>query len=114
MGRLATNVLWTFALGGKAQEAAASPPPLTESTFGGRVVKATAVTLGGMIGDGGLVDKIREVPDEYSTLPMRIRVHVGDTVIWDNRGVLHRAAPYDPDAPREMLRTTVLGDEPIQ
>ena len=39
---------------------------------------------------------------------------VGDTVIWDNRGVLHRAAPYDPDSPREMLRTAVLGDEPIQ
>ena len=39
---------------------------------------------------------------------------VGDTVIWDNRGVLHRAAPYDPHSPREMLRTTVLGDEPIQ
>jgi alpha-ketoglutarate-dependent taurine dioxygenase len=39
---------------------------------------------------------------------------VGDTVIWDNRGVLHRAAPYDPNSPREMLRTTVLGDEPIQ
>jgi alpha-ketoglutarate-dependent taurine dioxygenase len=39
---------------------------------------------------------------------------VGDTVIWDNRGVLHRAAPYDPSSPREMLRTTVLGDEPIQ
>jgi alpha-ketoglutarate-dependent taurine dioxygenase len=39
---------------------------------------------------------------------------VGDTVIWDNRGVLHRAAPYDSDSQREMLRTTVLGDEPIQ
>lgn len=39
---------------------------------------------------------------------------VGDTVIWDNNGVLHRAAPYDPDSPREMLRTTVLGNEPIQ
>jgi alpha-ketoglutarate-dependent taurine dioxygenase len=39
---------------------------------------------------------------------------VGDTVIWDNRGVLHRAVPYDPASPREMLRTTVLGDEPIQ
>ncbi|MGA7053421.1 MAG: TauD/TfdA family dioxygenase, partial [Mycobacterium sp.] len=39
---------------------------------------------------------------------------VGDTVIWDNRGVLHRAAPYDPNSAREMLRTTVLGDEPIQ
>jgi alpha-ketoglutarate-dependent sulfate ester dioxygenase len=39
---------------------------------------------------------------------------VGDTVVWDNRGVLHRAAPYDPSSTREMLRTTVLGDEPIQ
>lgn len=39
---------------------------------------------------------------------------VGDTVIWDNQGVLHRAAPYDPSSPREMLRTTVNGDEPIQ
>lgn len=42
------------------------------------------------------------------------RWSVGDTVIWDNNGVLHRAAPYDPDSPREMLRTTVLGHEPIQ
>ena len=47
-------------------------------------------------------------------LVYRHRWSVGDTVIWDNRGVLHRAAPYDPDSPREMLRTTVLGDEPIQ
>src|SRR6201992_2937102 len=39
---------------------------------------------------------------------------VGDTVIWDNRGVLHRAAPYDPEAAREMLRNTVLGDETIE
>lgn len=41
------------------------------------------------------------------------RWSVGDTVMWDNQGVLHRAAPYDPNSPREMLRTTVLGDEPI-
>ena len=39
---------------------------------------------------------------------------VGDTVIWDNRGVLHRVAPYDAASPREMFRTTVLGDEPIE
>jgi alpha-ketoglutarate-dependent sulfate ester dioxygenase len=38
---------------------------------------------------------------------------VGDTVIWDNRGVLHRATPYAMGSPREMLRTTVLGDEHI-
>jgi alpha-ketoglutarate-dependent taurine dioxygenase len=39
---------------------------------------------------------------------------VGDTVIWDNRGVLHRALPYDRDSPREMLRTSLVGDEPIE
>jgi alpha-ketoglutarate-dependent taurine dioxygenase len=52
-----------------------------------------------------------------ATRPERVYRHrwsVGDTVIWDNRGVLHRAVPYDPGSPWEMLRTTVLGDEPIQ
>ncbi|CAA0127753.1 Alpha-ketoglutarate-dependent 2,4-dichlorophenoxyacetate dioxygenase [Mycolicibacterium vanbaalenii] len=47
-------------------------------------------------------------------LVYRHRWSVGDMVIWDNRGVLHRAAPYAPDSPRLMLRTTVLGDEPIR
>jgi alpha-ketoglutarate-dependent sulfate ester dioxygenase len=28
--------------------------------------------------------------------------------------VLHRVEPYDFSSPREMLRTTLLGDEPIQ
>jgi alpha-ketoglutarate-dependent taurine dioxygenase len=54
---------------------------------------------------------------DRATTPERVYRHawsVGDTVIWDNRGVLHRAAPYDENSPREMLRTTVLGDEPIQ
>lgn len=54
---------------------------------------------------------------ERATQPELVYSHrwsVGDTVIWDNNGVLHRAAPYDPDSQREMLRTTVLGDEPIQ
>ena len=53
---------------------------------------------------------------ERATRPERLYRHewsVGDTVIWDNRGVLHRAAPYPSDSPREMLRTTVLGDEHI-
>jgi alpha-ketoglutarate-dependent taurine dioxygenase len=52
-----------------------------------------------------------------STTADRVYRHqwtIGDTVIWDNRGVLHRVEPYAMDSPREMLRTTVLGDEPIQ
>jgi alpha-ketoglutarate-dependent taurine dioxygenase len=39
---------------------------------------------------------------------------VGDLVIWDNRGVLHRACPYDAASPRDMHRTTLHGEEPIQ
>jgi alpha-ketoglutarate-dependent taurine dioxygenase len=39
---------------------------------------------------------------------------VGDTVIWDNTGVMHRATPYAAGSSREMLRTTIFGDEPIQ
>jgi alpha-ketoglutarate-dependent taurine dioxygenase len=39
---------------------------------------------------------------------------VGDFVIWDNTGVLHRVTPYAPDSAREMHRTTMSGDEPIQ
>ena len=51
-----------------------------------------------------------------ATRPERVYRHtwaVGDTVIWDNRGVLHRATSYPEDSPREMLRTTILGDEQI-
>jgi alpha-ketoglutarate-dependent taurine dioxygenase len=39
---------------------------------------------------------------------------VGDTVIWDNRGVIHRACLYDSGSPREMHRTTLVGEEPIK
>ena len=52
-----------------------------------------------------------------ATVPERVFRHewqVGDVVIWDNRGVLHRACPYDPASPRDMHRTTFAGDEPIQ
>ncbi|QFG22184.1 TauD/TfdA family dioxygenase [Actinomadura sp. WMMB 499] len=59
---------------------------------------------------------LRELLDR-ATAPGRVYRHrwsVGDTVIWDNTGVVHRAVPYPPDSPRELLRTTVFGDEPIR
>src|SRR6188472_1607007 len=79
------------------------------------VLGASADYVVGMDRDEGKA-LLAELLDR-ATLPDKVYSHrwnVGDTVIWDNRGVLHRAAPYDPDSPREMLRTTVLGDEPIQ
>ena len=79
------------------------------------VLGASADYVVGMDRDEGMA-LLAELLDR-ATVPDKVYSHtwsVGDTVIWDNRGVLHRAAPYDPDSPREMLRTTVLGDEPIQ
>lgn len=38
---------------------------------------------------------------------------VGDMVIWDNTGTLHRATPYDPNCGRELHRTKLEGEEPI-
>ena len=53
---------------------------------------------------------------DRSTTPERVYRHdwsVGDLVIWDNRGVLHRALPYSRDSSRHMHRTTIKGDEPV-
>jgi alpha-ketoglutarate-dependent taurine dioxygenase len=79
------------------------------------VLGATADHVAGMGRDEG-----RALLDELlhrSTAPERVYRHewrVGDMVIWDNRGVLHRACPYDPASPRDMHRTTLAGDEAIQ
>lgn len=39
---------------------------------------------------------------------------LGDMVIWDNTGVLHRVTDHDPASSRELHRATVAGDEPIE
>ena len=39
---------------------------------------------------------------------------VGDAVMWDNTGTMHRARPYDPDCGRLLVRTKTGGEEPIQ
>ncbi|GAB3102290.1 TauD/TfdA family dioxygenase [Aestuariicella hydrocarbonica] len=54
---------------------------------------------------------------EWATQPKFVYSHewsVGDTVIWDNTGTMHRAMPYDPDCGRLLHRTKTEGVEPIQ
>ncbi|MEU9288589.1 TauD/TfdA family dioxygenase [Streptomyces sp. NPDC048275] len=38
---------------------------------------------------------------------------VGDLVVWDNTGLLHRALPYGADSERTLHRTTIVGDEEL-
>jgi alpha-ketoglutarate-dependent taurine dioxygenase len=55
--------------------------------------------------------------DARATRPERVYRHTwseGDTVLWDNRGVVHRVTPYDAGSRREMHRTTLHGEEPIR
>ena len=53
----------------------------------------------------GLVDFACQAP--------RVLTHTwqpGDAVMWDNRAVLHRARPWDPNEARVMFHTRVAGD----
>ncbi len=49
------------------------------------------------------------VSDESRTYTHRWQP--GDTMIWDNRALLHRARPYDYSLPRVLLGTRVAGDD---
>ena len=50
---------------------------------------------------------------DFACRPPRILSHrwqPGDLAVWDNRCVLHRARPYDPQVPRVMHHTRIAGD----
>ncbi len=40
------------------------------------------------------------------------RWRVGDLVMWDNRQTMHRARPFPAHEPRDVRRTTLVGDGP--
>jgi alpha-ketoglutarate-dependent taurine dioxygenase len=51
---------------------------------------------------------------DWATQPQFVYRHkwsVGDLVIWDNTGTMHRATPYDPMSGRMLHRTKLAGEE---
>jgi alpha-ketoglutarate-dependent taurine dioxygenase len=79
------------------------------------VFGATASHVEGM--DAGAGRALLADLERRATAPDRVFRHtwsVGDMVIWDNRGLVHRACPFDRSKPRRMHRSTLVGDEPIQ
>ena len=38
---------------------------------------------------------------------------MGDLLVWDNTGTMHRAEPFDLDSGRELNRVTLLGEEQV-
>lgn len=76
------------------------------------VLGATVDHVAGMEPEEGraLIDRLEAwATDERFVY--RHEWQVGDLVIWDNRGTMHRALPYTADSERLMHRTTLVGDE---
>ncbi|GAA2401977.1 TauD/TfdA family dioxygenase [Actinomadura vinacea] len=76
------------------------------------VIGATADHIVGMdpAESRALLDELLE----WSTQPRFCYTHdwaVGDLVMWDNTGILHRALPYDASSQRTLHRTTIVGEE---
>jgi alpha-ketoglutarate-dependent taurine dioxygenase len=92
--------------------------PLVWTHLSGRKSLVLGATTESVVGMGPAEG--RAILDDLlarSTVPENVYRHewaVGDLVIWDNTGVLHRALPYDPASARDMHRTTLFGKEAVQ
>jgi alpha-ketoglutarate-dependent taurine dioxygenase len=59
-----------------------------------------------------LIDRLQE----WASRPQYIYRHkwkLGDLLIWDNTGVMHRVEPYPIDGQRMLSRTTLIGEEAL-
>jgi alpha-ketoglutarate-dependent taurine dioxygenase len=78
------------------------------------VLGATASHVEGMSREEGaaLLCRLRD----WATQPQFVYQHrwaIGDLLIWDNTGTMHRVTPYPLDSGRLMTRTSLLGEEAV-
>jgi len=99
-----------YQVGGRAQ-------PLVWHHRNGRnslVLGWTAMQIEGM--DDVEADKlIRRLlaHAEQDQFVYRHKWRMGDVVVWDNTGTMHRVLPYAKDSGRMMHRVTLVGEEPL-
>jgi alpha-ketoglutarate-dependent taurine dioxygenase len=91
--------------------------PLVWRHRNGRKSLITSTSAAGIVGmeqaDG---EALLQRMMDWATQPQFVYVHqwqLGDVVMWDNTGTMHKARPYAEDSGRLLHRTTVLGDEPF-
>ncbi len=78
------------------------------------VLGATASHIEGMDFNEGRLLLCRLL--EWATQPQFVYTHawsIGDLVVWDNTGTMHRVLPYDFNAGRLLHRTTLEGEETL-
>ncbi|MGE3691961.1 MAG: TauD/TfdA dioxygenase family protein [Novosphingobium sp.] len=74
----------------------------------------TAMQIEGM--DDDEADKLIRrllVHAEQAKFVYRHKWRMGDVVVWDNTGTMHRVLPYAKDSGRMMHRVTLMGEEPL-
>jgi alpha-ketoglutarate-dependent taurine dioxygenase len=78
------------------------------------VLGLTATSIEGMSPQEGrlLIDKLQE----WASRPLYVYRHhwqLGDLLIWDNTGVMHRVERYPLESGRMLHRTTLVGEEAL-
>lgn len=91
--------------------------PMAWTHQSGRKSLVLGLTAGRV--EGMAPEESRALLDEmqaWATQPQFVYSHnwtVGDMIIWDNTGVMHRVTPYPADSGRLLSRTTLLGEEAL-
>jgi alpha-ketoglutarate-dependent taurine dioxygenase len=99
------------------QKGPSRPQPLVWKHRSGRkslVLGGTAAYVIGLdpLASMDLLVRLRD----WATQPQFVYHHewtMGDMIMWDNTGTLHRALPYDHHCGRLMHRTMLAGEEPF-
>jgi len=96
----------------------AKEQPLVWQHRSGRKSLVLGVTADHVVGiPAGESRALLQRLNEHATRPENVYRHewtVGDVLMWDNCGVMHRAVPYGKDSGRLMHRTTLCGIEEIR
>lgn len=112
------DIRLTAQMRARLKEEPAQLQPLVWTHRDGRrslVLSINAAEIEGMSVEGGAA-LLRELLDR-ATRPEHVLTHwweLGDLVIWDNTGTVHRGRPFEPDAGRVLHRVTLEGVEPIR
>ena len=94
------------------------PVPLVWTHATGRkslVLSSTAVRIEGMEAAEG--DALLARLAAHATGPKYVYRHrwrMGDVLIWDNTGTIHRVLPFDMASGRRLHRVTLLGEEALR
>jgi alpha-ketoglutarate-dependent taurine dioxygenase len=91
--------------------------PLIWTHRTGRKSIVNGITAGHILGmDRTDSDALLKQLLDWATQPQFVYQHqwrMGDLLMWDNTGTMHRVLAYDMDCGRRLHRVTLIGEEPL-